>query len=101
MTSAGNRSIAQRKETIYNLEQTLRQESVRIVRAGERVLSDKYTNTDKELKQEKAEYELSVGRPYTPPEPKPSQVDSTLFIKRRARTTSDDSLSSTFEAKLP
>ncbi|MDF1683073.1 MAG: hypothetical protein P1U36_00300 [Legionellaceae bacterium] len=79
------------KIDIYELERDLDREGKRISYEGERQLSDKYTETNTQLKQAKADYEQNVGRPYTPPDPKPSQFDSTLFIRPRTRTASSES----------
>lgn len=87
--------IEQRKEAIQKLEKELGREAKRIVRAGERSLSDEYTETVDKLKKAKTNYETEFGRPYTPPELKPSQVDSTLFIRPRTRTASSEPSSDT------
>ena len=92
MASADDISTDEREKEIQELENVLRKESLRIVHAGEKKLSKKYTETDKDLKQVKADYEQTVGHPYTAPECKPSQFDSTLFVKPRSRTASSESI---------
>ncbi|MDF1827671.1 MAG: hypothetical protein P1U39_05285 [Legionellaceae bacterium] len=87
--------IEQRKEIIQKLEKELDREGKRIVRAGERSISDEYTKISNELKNAKADYEKNVGRPYTPP----SQVDGTLFARPRTRTASSESPSNASEEK--
>jgi len=84
-------TINERKEKIYKLGQDLESEARRLAHSDERVLSKKYTETNNALKQAKEEYEEIVGRPYSPPELKPSNVDSTLFIRPRTRTSSAES----------
>lgn len=100
MTPDNKTNTDQRKEEIYCLEQKLRRESVRIVRAKEKKLSAEYIVIDETLKQKKADYEQIEGRPYTPPEPKPSQLDSRLFVRPRTRTASSELPSDTPEEKF-
>jgi len=83
--------INERKEQIYKLGQDLEREARRLAHSDERVVSAVYTTTNNALKDAKKEYEEIVGRPYSPPNPKPSQFDSTLFIRPRTRTSSAES----------
>lgn len=84
-------TINERKEKIYKLGQERKREGDRIVHAREKALSEKYYGIDTAFNEAKDEYEKIVGRPYSPPNPKPSQVDSTLFIRPRTRTSSAES----------